>query len=169
MDDLQGRASDRDWQADDRMNTIQGTKHSIAEPCSCRTRPRCQHYPYRVATGLSIPFLIFWILVVTVASSLCILGLASGAIAKGGFSINAWEHNANSSSVANSTSAFDVPWYCVKTGSMASYVFVFRALPTQSPGQFAIAYLPILDTHMRFTQLFVGMFDEAGMRRTQLP
>ena len=164
MHELQGRATDWDRQADDRLNTTQGSKQSIAESCSCETRPRCRHYPYQVPTNNSILILIFWIVVVTAASSLCMLGLASGAIEKGGFSINAWEHNANSSlsSAANSISAFDIPWYSVKTGSMATYAYVFRALPTQVAGGFAIGYLPSLDRHMRFTQPFVGMFDEAG-------
>ena len=162
MHELQGRATDQDRQADDPLNTTQGSKNSIAKFCSCKMRQNCQYYPYLVATGLSTPVLIFWILVVTAASSLCILGLASGAIAKGGISINAWGHNANSSSAANSISAFDVPWYSVKTGSIASYAFVFRALPTWVAYELAVPYLPTVDRHMRFTQPFVGMFDEAG-------
>ena len=144
------------------MNIIQGSKHAIAEDCACETRLSCEHYPYRVSTGLWIPLLIFWVLVITAASFLCIIGLTNGAIVKGGFSVEAWGHIANSSSAANSTSAFDLAWDSIKSGSIASYAYVFRALPTQLAYQFAVAYLPTLDRHMRFTQPFVGMFDEGG-------
>ena len=144
------------------MNIIQGSKHAIAEDCACETRLSCEHYPYCVSTGLRIPLLIFWVLVVTAASFFCILILTSGANVKGGFSIEVWGQNVSSSLTANSTLAVDSSSYSVNSDSIAFYADVFRALATQVAWEFAVGYLPGVDTHMRFTQPFVGMFDKAG-------
>lgn len=119
-----------------------------------------------VSSGIGIMPLIIGTLVAAAAFGLCIWALASGAVARGGFPMartlpqfrRRGETQFTAASITNIISnpgddAYD---------SESVYPLLFRALPKQIAGIFAIGYLLVVDTHMRFTQPFVGMFDRAG-------
>ena len=116
-------------------------------------------------------WLIYWLLLVVAAVTACIYALACGAVSDGGFSIpNTWlygEYNGNQTS----TPTDDNIWLAGNfhdDGNMFIYMDVFRALPTQFSYWFAIGFLSSLDNFFRFTQPFVGMFDDAEPAETTL-
>ena len=143
--------------------------------CRCLKYPKCSHYPYHYTTGVSRVMHVIYLSLVITALILCTYAFACGAVSRGGFDLantgrngtqsserdyaNSTIHSTNGSVVSNYNTA-------LSPGHKLIYIGIFQLLPIQLAYSFAIAFLPLLDTHLRFTQPFMGMYRGSNSRDT---